>query len=79
VFVSESDPSYQQVTQQLAAMLNVIAQPHSGASTREGLDRTNMVAARCVVAVLSGMDPPSECIVADGRTARTEMTEASSS
>lgn len=71
VFMSESDPSYQHVTQELASMLNVIAQPHSGASTREGLDRTNMIAARCVVAVLDGMDPPSECIVADGRVIRT--------
>jgi D-3-phosphoglycerate dehydrogenase len=77
VFLSESDPSYQQVTQELASLLNVIAQPHSGASTREGLDRTNMIAARCVVAVLQGMDPPSECIVADGRHVRTSGTEAS--
>lgn len=68
VFMSESDPSYQHVTQELASRPNVIAQPHSGASTREGLDRTNMIAARCVVAVLNGMDPPSECVVADGRT-----------
>lgn len=67
VFMSESDSSYQHVTQELASMLNVIAQPHSGASTREGLDRTNMIAARCVVAVLSGIDPPAECVVADGR------------
>jgi D-3-phosphoglycerate dehydrogenase len=73
VFVSESDPSYQHVTQELASMLNVIAQPHSGASTREGLDRTNMIAAQCVVAVLSGMDPPAECIVADGRAVRTAV------
>jgi D-3-phosphoglycerate dehydrogenase len=74
VFVSESDPSYQSVTQELASMPNVIAQPHSGASTREGLDRTNMIAARCVVAVLNGMDPPAQCIVADGRTLRTAVT-----
>lgn len=67
VFMSESDPSYAPVTQELASLPNVIAQPHSGASTREGLDRTNMVAARCVVAVLNGADPPTECIVADGR------------
>jgi D-3-phosphoglycerate dehydrogenase len=67
VFMSESDPSYQHVTQELASMPNVIAQPHSGASTREGLDRTNMIAARCVVDVLNGMDPPAECVVADGR------------
>ena len=70
VFVSESDPSYQPVTLELAALPNVIAQPHSGASTREGLDRTNMIAARCVVDVLNGTNPPAECIVADGRATR---------
>lgn len=71
VFMSESDLSYHDVTHELASLPNVIAQPHSGASTREGLDRTNMVAARCVVAVFNGMDPPAECVVADGRPART--------
>jgi D-3-phosphoglycerate dehydrogenase / 2-oxoglutarate reductase len=70
VFMSESDASYQHVTQELASMPNVIAQPHSGASTREGLDRTNMIAARCVAAVLNWADPPTECVVADGRAAR---------
>jgi D-3-phosphoglycerate dehydrogenase len=74
VFMSESDPSYQAVTQELASMPNVIAQPHSGASTREGLDRTNMIAAQCVVAVLNGTDPPSECVIADGRSARIAKT-----
>jgi D-3-phosphoglycerate dehydrogenase / 2-oxoglutarate reductase len=67
VFMSESDPSYADVTLELAALPNVIAQPHSGASTREGLDRTNMVAAQCVVAVLDGNTPPIQCVVADGR------------
>lgn len=67
VFVSESDPSYADVTRELAALPNVIAQPHSGASTREGLDRTNRVAAQCVVAVLDGAQPPAQCVVADGR------------
>lgn len=71
VFMSESDPSYQPVTLELASLPNVIAQPHSGASTREGLDRTNMIAARCVVAVLNREDPPPECVVADGRAAVT--------
>ncbi|WP_129774386.1 phosphoglycerate dehydrogenase [Peristeroidobacter soli] len=71
VFMSESDSGYQSVTQELASLPNVIAQPHSGASTREGLDRTNMIAARCVVAVLNGENPPSECVVADGRTTVT--------
>jgi len=67
VFLSEADPALKPVTQALLEMPNVIATPHSGASSREGLDRTNMVAARCVVAVLDGGDPPAECVVADGR------------
>jgi D-3-phosphoglycerate dehydrogenase len=77
VFVSESDPSYQSVTQELASLPNVIAQPHSGASTREGLDRTNMIAAQCVVAVVNGLNPPAECVVADGRAHRTDPSCAS--
>ncbi|GAO53296.1 phosphoglycerate dehydrogenase [Novosphingobium sp. MD-1] len=67
VFLSEADPAFKPVTQALLELPNVIATPHSGASSREGLDRTNMVAARCVVAVLDGGDPPAECVVADGR------------
>lgn len=67
VFVSESDASYAEVTRELASLPNVVAQPHSGASTREGLNRTNRAAAECVVAVLDGMQPASQCVVADGR------------
>lgn len=67
VFVSESDPAYKPVTEELIRLPNVIATPHAAASTREGLDRTNMVAARCVVAVLDDRDPPQGCVVADGR------------
>jgi D-3-phosphoglycerate dehydrogenase len=71
VFMSESDPSYADVTRELVTLPNVVAAPHAGASTREGLDRTNRVAAECVVAVLNGADPPVQCVVADGRTGRT--------
>lgn len=67
VFVSESDTTLKPVTQALIELPNVIATPHSAASSREGLDRTNMVAAQCIVAVLDGKDPAPECIVADGR------------
>ncbi|QIG78770.1 phosphoglycerate dehydrogenase [Stakelama tenebrarum] len=67
VYLSESDASYREVTQELIALPNVIATPHAAASTQEGLARTNMVAARSVVAVLDGKDPAPETVVADGR------------
>jgi len=67
VFLSESDPSSMGVTNALVALPNVIATPHAGASTREGLVRTNRIAAQCVVAVLEGRAPPAECVIADGR------------
>lgn len=67
VFVSESDPAYRHVTDALIALPNVIASPHAGASTLEGLARTNMVAAVSALAVLDGGMPPEQCIVADGR------------
>jgi len=70
VFESESDPSMRAVTDALIALPNVMAAPHAGASTREGLERTNMIAARCVVDVFEGRAPPAECVVADGRPGR---------
>jgi len=69
-FMSEADASYKEVTQELIALPNVIATPHSAASSREGLDRTNMVASLCVVDVLAGRTPPPQCVIADGRPGR---------
>ncbi|GIK76291.1 MAG: hypothetical protein BroJett021_52790 [Chloroflexota bacterium] len=67
VFESESDPAMKPTTDALLALHNVVAAPHAGASTREGLDRTNMIASQCVVAVLDGRRPALECVVVDGR------------
>jgi D-3-phosphoglycerate dehydrogenase len=67
VFMSESDPGYCDVTRELASLPNVVTVPHIGASTREGLARSNMVAARCVLSVLAGQPMPDGCVVADGR------------
>jgi len=66
-FMSESDPALKPVTDALLALPNVVATPHAAASSREGLDRTNRVAAESVVAVLEGRDPAPGCVVADGR------------
>lgn len=68
VYVSESDKSLAGVTAELIALPNVVATPHSAASSHEGLARTNMVASQSIVAVLDGKHPAVGCVIADGRT-----------
>lgn len=70
VFQSESDPSYKPVSDELIKLPNVVATPHAAASSLEGLARTNMVAAKCVVDVFDGKSPPEACLIADGRPNR---------
>ena len=67
VYEGESDPQLKPVAQALLALPNVVGTPHSAASTREGLARTNMIIARTVVAVLDGAEAPEGCVIADGR------------
>jgi D-3-phosphoglycerate dehydrogenase len=71
VFLSERDPTYKPVTEELISLPNVVATPHSAASSLEGLACTNMVAAQCVVAVLDGKTLPEACVIADGRQKRS--------
>lgn len=74
VLKAESDPAARPIASEIMALPNVLATPHAAASTFEGLQRTNMIAARSVVAVLEGKDPAPECVVADGRS-RTALSD----
>ena len=46
VFEAEKDPAHSATAAALVALPNVVATPHTAAATREGLVRTNMIAAR---------------------------------
>lgn len=63
VFLSETDPAYHAVSAALVEHPNVVTTPHSGASTEEGLQRTNLIASRCVADVVTGQTPPNECVI----------------
>jgi len=67
VYEGEADPALKPVAQALLALPNVVGTPHSAASTKEGLARTNMIIARTVVAVLDGVEAPEGCVIADGQ------------
>jgi D-3-phosphoglycerate dehydrogenase len=63
VFQSEANPGLQAISVALIEHPNVVATPHSGASTEGGLQRTNFIASRCVADVLSGQSAPDECVL----------------
>lgn len=67
VFMSEADPAYKPVTEELIRLPNVAATPHAAASTREALALTNMIASQSIVAVFDGTSPQANRIVVDGR------------
>jgi D-3-phosphoglycerate dehydrogenase / 2-oxoglutarate reductase len=67
VFLSETDPAARPVAEALLALPNVVGTPHAAGSTREGLVRTNMIAARTILDVLAGRTPPPETVIAAGR------------
>jgi len=67
VFEGESDPALRPLVAELARLPNVVATPHSAASTGEALTRSNLLAARSAMAVLDGGVPAPDCVVVDGR------------
>lgn len=74
VFASEADPASSPATQALLQLPTVVATPHSGGSTTESLQRTNLIAARNAVAVLQGARPDAACVIADGRASGARGT-----
>lgn len=66
VFEGEADPGQRASILRLLAAPNVIATAHAAGSSREGLERTNAIAAQCVIDVLNGVTPPRHCVVAEG-------------
>jgi len=67
VLAGETDQAARTTVDALLAHPGVVVTPHTGASTFEGLARTNLVAAGTIIDVLNGRDPPPDCVVADGR------------
>ena len=63
VFEGEADPACHPKILELIGLPTVIASAHAAGSSGEGLARTNMIAARTVLDLLSGRPVPPQCIV----------------
>lgn len=63
VFEAETDPAARPLAEALLALPNVAGTPHAAGSTHEGLVRTNMIAARTILDVLEGRDPPADTVI----------------
>jgi D-3-phosphoglycerate dehydrogenase len=68
VLGSEHDASLEPITQELLNLPNVICTQHTGGSSHEGLQRANLLAAQCVIAVLQERPLNPACVVTDGRS-----------
>lgn len=66
---AEDDPALVPNREMLARLPNVVLTPHVGGNSEQALARANLIAARCVLAVLCGSAMPDDCLVADGRRA----------
>jgi D-3-phosphoglycerate dehydrogenase len=69
VFWAETDPGARPAAEALAGLPTVVATPHTAAATKEGLVRSNRIAAETVAMLLAGVMPPADRIVTDGRRA----------
>ena len=67
-FAAEGRTPLDATTQALMRHPGVVGTPHAGGSSSEGLERTNMIAAQCVLDVLDGRRPPAHCVVVEGRS-----------
>lgn len=63
VFEAEIELGAADLAKRLIASPKVLCSPHAAGSSLEGLARANMLAARCVLDVLTGAKPQEECLV----------------
>jgi D-3-phosphoglycerate dehydrogenase len=67
VLAAEAEPAHKALADTFLANPHVVISPHAAGSTIEALARTNLIAARTIVEVLSGNTPAVSFLVTDGR------------